>query len=101
MHPTTPVPASLRDRLCHWRLLTLHSPEAAATTSERVLAVLAGALVLALLGAMLGAAVAWLFLGGNRIAIGVGAACAVGVLGGLFPALRAARGPVAAALRSS
>ena len=86
-----------------------------------VVSVLSEALVLALLGALLGAGVAWLFFGGNRIAmeggsgaavfelkitplliaIGVGAACAVGVLGGLFPALRAARGPVAAALRSS
>jgi putative ABC transport system permease protein len=86
-----------------------------------VLSVLAEALVLALLGAVLGAGIAWLFFGGNRIAmeggsgtavfelkitplliaVGVAAACAVGVLGGLFPALRVARGPVATALRSS
>jgi putative ABC transport system permease protein len=86
-----------------------------------VVSVLSEALVLALLGALLGAGIAWLFFGGNRIAmeggsgtavfelkvtpaliaIGVGAACVVGVLGGLFPALRVARGPVATALRSS
>ena len=86
-----------------------------------VVSVLSEALVLALLGAVLGAGIAWLYFGGNRIAmeggsgtavfelkvtplligIGVAAACAVGVLGGLFPALRAARGPVATALRSS
>jgi len=86
-----------------------------------IVSVLSEALVLALLGAVLGAGVAWIFFGGNRIAmeggngtavfelkitplliaIGVGAACAVGALGGLFPALRAARGPVATALRSS
>jgi putative ABC transport system permease protein len=35
------------------------------------------------------------------VAIGIGWACAVGLLGGLFPALRAARLPVATALRSS
>jgi putative ABC transport system permease protein len=86
-----------------------------------VVSVLSEALVLALLGALLGAGVAWLFFGGNRIAmeggsgtavfelkitplliaIGVGCACAVGALGGLFPAVRAATGPVATALRSS
>jgi putative ABC transport system permease protein len=86
-----------------------------------VISVVSEALVLALVGAVLGAGVAWLFFGGNRIAmeggagaavfeleitplllaIGVGCACAVGALGGLFPAVRAAAGPVARALRSS
>jgi putative ABC transport system permease protein len=83
--------------------------------------VLSEALLLALLGALLGASVAWLFFGGNRIAmegglgaavfelnitpallvIGVGTACAVGILGGLLPAVRAAARPVAVALRSN
>jgi putative ABC transport system permease protein len=86
-----------------------------------VVSVLSEALLLALLGALLGAAVAWLLFGGNTIsmggsvgsaifeltitptllAIGIGWACAVGLLGGLFPAVRAARLPVATALRST
>ena len=86
-----------------------------------VVSVLCEALVLALLGALLGACVAWLFFAGNMIAmdsgfgdavfelkitpmllsIGIAAACGVGMLGGLFPALRAARLPIATALRSS
>ena len=86
-----------------------------------VISVLSEALLLALLGALLGAGVAWLFFGGNRIAmegglgaavfelnitpallvIGVGTACGVGILGGLFPAVRAAVRPVAVALRSN
>jgi putative ABC transport system permease protein len=90
-------------------------------SSGVVISVVSEALVLALLGALLGASVAWIFFGGNRIAmeggvgaavfeleitplllaIGVGCACAVGALGGLFPAVRAAKGPVAAALRAS
>jgi putative ABC transport system permease protein len=86
-----------------------------------VVSVLSEALLLALLGALLGASVAWLLFGGNTIAmdggvgaavfelkitpvllaIGVGTACAVGLLGGLLPAVRVARLPVATALRSS
>jgi putative ABC transport system permease protein len=72
-------------------------------------------------GAVLGAGVAWLFFDGNLvstasattrsqmtfqlsvtptlIAIGVTFALVIGVLGGLFPAIRAARKPVAVALR--
>jgi putative ABC transport system permease protein len=85
-----------------------------------VASVLAEALVLALLGALLGAAISWAMFNGNTIAmgnglsslvfemsvtpallaIGVGLACAVGFLGGLFPAVRAARLPVATALRA-
>jgi putative ABC transport system permease protein len=34
------------------------------------------------------------------LAMGIGLACAVGFLGGLFPAVRAARLPVATALRA-
>jgi putative ABC transport system permease protein len=86
-----------------------------------VVSVLSEALLLALLGAFLGASIAWVLFGGNTIsmggsvgsaifelkitpvlvAIGIGWACAVGLLGGFFPALRAARLPVATALRSS
>jgi putative ABC transport system permease protein len=86
-----------------------------------VISVLTEALLLALVGAVLGAAAAWALFGGNTITmggqvssaifelrispslllIGVVWACAVGFLGGLFPAVRAARLPVATALRSS
>ena len=81
---------------------------------------LAGGL-LSLLGALLGAAVAWLLFNGNALntsggqfgsdisfrllvgpslfAVGVVWACAIGLIGGLFPAIRAARLPVAVALR--
>jgi putative ABC transport system permease protein len=85
-----------------------------------VTSVLSEALLLALLGGLLGAAVAWAMFSGNTIALGgqlgslvaqlkvtpallgVGLlwACAVGLLGGLFPAVRAARLPVATALRA-
>jgi putative ABC transport system permease protein len=86
-----------------------------------VVSVLVESLLLALLGALLGAAVAWLLFGGNTISLGGGTsslvfkmhvtpallgvgvawACAVGFLGGLFPAVRAARIPVATALRAT
>jgi putative ABC transport system permease protein len=86
-----------------------------------VISVVSEALLLALVGALLGSLVAWVFFAGNQIAmaggngtavfelkitplllaIGVCCACAVGALGGLFPAVRAASGPVATALRSS
>jgi putative ABC transport system permease protein len=85
-----------------------------------VASVLGEALLLALLGAVIGAAAAALFFDGNTISLGgnggtlvtemkvtpalvaTGAlwACAVGLIGGLFPAIRAARLPVATALRS-
>lgn len=85
-----------------------------------VTSVLVEALLLALLGALLGAAVAVLLFNGNTItlganvgslvaemrvtpallATGIGWACAVGLLGGLLPAIRAARLPVATALRA-
>jgi putative ABC transport system permease protein len=86
-----------------------------------VLSVLIEAMLLAVTGALIGAGLAWLFFNGNvvstlgsnftqvvfRLAVspslvvlGVLWACAIGLLGGLFPAVRAARLPVATALRS-
>ncbi len=85
-----------------------------------VSSVLAEALALALIGAALGAAVAYALFNGNTIsmggttgtlvadmrvtpavvAMGIVWAAAVGLLGGLFPAIRAARLPVATALRA-
>jgi putative ABC transport system permease protein len=85
-----------------------------------VVSVLVEALALALLGALIGAAIAWLLFNGNTVTLGgsvssivfkmqvtpglIGAgmllACAVGFIGGLLPALRAARLPVATALRA-
>jgi putative ABC transport system permease protein len=85
-----------------------------------VASVLAEALALALLGGLLGAGIAWLLFNGNTISMGGGItalvfqtrvtpellgmgilwACAVGLIGGLFPAVRAARLPVATALRA-
>lgn len=86
-----------------------------------VVSVLAEALLLSLLGALLGAAVAWLLFNGNSlstsggqfnsevafrllvgpglVAVGIAWACAIGILGGLLPAIRAARLPIAVALR--
>jgi putative ABC transport system permease protein len=86
-----------------------------------IVSVFVEALLLALTGAALGTAIAWLFFNGNAvstttgnspsqltfsldvtpslIAAGIGCALAIGILGGLFPALRAARRPVAIALR--
>ncbi len=85
-----------------------------------VVSVLVEALLLALAGAVLGAGIAWIFFDGNvvstalatrspisfalsvtpgLIVIGATFALVIGVLGGLFPALRAAKLPVAVALR--
>lgn len=79
--------------------------------------VLVEALLLSLLGAAVGAFAAWCAFNGNlhsagslvfRLTVtpglmgeGIGLACGLGLLGGLFPALRAARVPVAVALRTS
>ncbi len=88
-----------------------------------VMSVLAEALLLALIGGTIGAALAWLFFNGHQvstsaggnaaghlifelsvspmlIAVGIIWACAIGLIGGLFPAVRAARLPVATALRA-
>jgi putative ABC transport system permease protein len=82
-----------------------------------LISILAEALLLSLLGAAIGALAAWLVFNGNlhsagslvfRLTVtpllageGIGFACALGLLGGLLPALRAARLPVAVALRDS
>jgi putative ABC transport system permease protein len=82
-----------------------------------VTSVLAEALLLSLLGAAIGAFAAWCAFNGNlhaagslvfRLTVtpalmgeGIGLACGLGLLGGLLPALRAGRVPVAVALRAS
>ena len=85
-----------------------------------IAAILAEAMILAVVGGLIGAAMAWLLLSGDTFALGategsivaqlrvtpalvtIGLvwACVVGLLGGLFPAVRAARMPVAVALKS-
>lgn len=87
-----------------------------------VMSVLAEALVLAFIGGAIGALLAWLFFNGHvvstsaggvgghlifeltvssqLIVVGIVWACAIGLIGGLFPAVRAARLPVATALRA-
>jgi putative ABC transport system permease protein len=88
-----------------------------------VVSVLSEALLLSLAGALFGAALAWLLFNGNTVstlsgggglaqvvfqlhigadlvALGTIWACAVGLVGGLLPAIRAARIPVATALRA-
>jgi putative ABC transport system permease protein len=86
-----------------------------------VVSVLTEALALSLLGGVIGAVLAWLFfnghgvnaLGGNFTQLvfqltvtpalmlqGIAWASAIGLIGGLFPALRAARMPILAALRT-
>lgn len=86
-----------------------------------VVSVFVEAMLLAIAGAALGAGIAWFFFDGNAvtgatgnsrsqltfslnvtpnlIAVGVAFALVIGLLGGLFPAIRAARRPVAMALR--
>ena len=88
-----------------------------------VVSVLAESLCLALVGATLGAALAWLFFDGHRTSTlnwdtfsqvsfafdvtpalmvqGIVFALILGFVGGLFPAIRAARLPVTAALREA
>ena len=86
-----------------------------------LLSVMLESLVLSLLGGCIGAFLAWVVFNGHSVATLGGAfaqvvfqltvtpqllvtgivwACAIGLLGGLFPALRAARVPVAEALRA-
>jgi putative ABC transport system permease protein len=87
-----------------------------------VVSVLAEALLLSLAGALLGAVVAWALFDGHvssmmisglqppvsyqmavtpgLVAVGIAWACVIGMLGGLFPALRAARLPIARALNA-
>jgi putative ABC transport system permease protein len=82
-----------------------------------IISVLAEALLLALIGAMIGTAFAWVCFSGNQKALGslvfnltispslvataVAWALAVGLIGGLFPSIRAARLPVAQSLRAT
>jgi putative ABC transport system permease protein len=86
-----------------------------------VASVLVESLLLSLIGASFGATISWLLFNGNTVTIGdsvgslvfnmqvtpalllVGVLLAVGVglIGGLFPAVRAARLPVATALRAA
>jgi putative ABC transport system permease protein len=87
-----------------------------------LLSVMFEALLLSLLGGVLGAGLAWLFFNGHSVSTLGGAfaqvvfqltvtraliitgivwACLIGLLGGFFPALRAARLPVAEALRAA
>jgi putative ABC transport system permease protein len=87
-----------------------------------LLSVMIEALLLSLLGGIIGASLAWLFFNGHSVSTLGGAfaqvvfqltvtraliitgivwACLIGLLGGLFPALRAARLPVAEALRAA
>jgi putative ABC transport system permease protein len=87
-----------------------------------LLSVMIEALLLSLLGGIIGAALAWAFFNGHSVSTLGGAfaqvvfqlrvtdtlittgivwACIIGLLGGFFPALRAARLPVAEALRAA
>ncbi len=87
-----------------------------------VISVLVEALLLALIGGSIGAALAWVFFNGNVVStlggnftqvvfqltvspallvIGVVWACVIGIIGGLFPSVRAARLSVASALRAA
>lgn len=87
-----------------------------------VVSVLVEGLILASLGGLAGVGISWLLLSGNTfsmfygviassvaaqlqvtpqlLGVGFGWAWVVGLLGGLFPAIRAARLPVAVALRA-
>jgi putative ABC transport system permease protein len=86
-----------------------------------LMSVMIESLLLALLGGLLGGGLAWLFFNGHSVSTMGGAfaqvvftltvtgpllvtgivwACLIGILGGFFPALRAARLPVAEALRA-
>jgi len=74
-------------------------------------------LLLAFLGACIGAAIAWAAFNNNlqvlsgtviHLAVtpklaagGIGFACLLGLIGGFFPAIRAARRPIAEALRAT
>jgi len=87
-----------------------------------VVSVFVEALLLALVGGSVGALIAWSLFNGHSVdtlgggfggqlifdlavtpalvALGIIWACVIGVIGGLFPAIRAARLPVATALRA-
>jgi putative ABC transport system permease protein len=101
---------SRRRELATLRAIGFESlPVAAAMLSE--------AMVLALPGALIGAGLAWLFFNGRTASIfefqfhlavtpslallGIGWALCMGLIGGLMPAVRAARVPVTVALRAT
>jgi putative ABC transport system permease protein len=86
-----------------------------------LLSVLIEALLLSLIGGAIGASVAWVLFNGHNtstlgstfsqvvfqlqvtpalLVLGVVWACAIGLIGGFFPALRAARAPIVEALRA-
>jgi putative ABC transport system permease protein len=87
-----------------------------------VVSVLVEALLLAAAGGILGAVAAWLFFNGRTVSttqgsayaqlifditvtlrlalVGIAASSVIGFIGGLFPAIRAARLPIATALRA-
>ena len=89
-----------------------------------VISVLVEAMLLAFIGGAIGAFLGWLFFNGHTvsssaggvasesrvfnlyvsptlIAAGIGLACFIGFIGGLFPSIRAAKMPVAEALRAN
>ncbi len=82
-----------------------------------VISVISEAIFLAVIGALIGATCAWFFFDGNPklmgstvfnlsvsphlLLIGVFWALGVGLIGGLFPSIRAARLPIATALRAT
>jgi putative ABC transport system permease protein len=87
-----------------------------------LLSVLIEGVLLSLLGGIIGASLAWVFFNGHTVSTlggafaqvvfhltvtralivtGISWACIIGLLGGFFPALRAARLPVAEALRAA
>lgn len=86
-----------------------------------VISIVAESLALAAIGAIAGSAISWLIFSGDAVSIGGGTgtlittlaitpstlvtglawACGVGLVGALFPAVRAARLPLATALRAA
>ncbi len=87
-----------------------------------VISVIVESLLLSVIGSAIGSAAAWVFFNGNTVntlgagfsqivfhltvtasllVSGIFVACTIGMLGGLLPAIRAARVPIATALRAS
>lgn len=89
-----------------------------------IVSIITEAMLLAIVGGLFGALLGWLFFNGHTVSTAAGAvatesrvfslyvspglivlgivwACVIGLIGGLFPAIRAARLPIATALRSS